>query len=447
MPLRPGETQAAFKARVIDPISPSFCGAKWLNSTLWLNQGQTASCHHPPMHPMDPEEVVRDPSAIHNTAHKRKMRKLMLDGQRPEECDYCWRIEDLGTGNLSDRTFKTLDFSEAVLNGIAATGSLDAVPESLEIAFDRTCQFACTYCSATFSTAWVRDIRRNGPYQNILNDDRQHHATDAPWAQPLPPEDNPYIAAFWRWWPELSRSLKEIRITGGEPLMSTDVWKLFDWFAANPGSSMRFSINSNLGAKGEIIDRLVSAAGSVRDFCIYTSNEAHGAQAEYIRDGLDYAQWTQNIERILTETKARVGVMTTVNGICLSTFPRFLDHVLDLKRRYEPHRMMVSVNVLRHPNYMALRVLPRERLGSYASKIINWVDVNNASSLLTDFEREHLSRFVGVLRDVLASDLDPDERARLEHDFRAFHSQYDARRGKSFEATFPDLADWYRNIP
>ena len=33
--------------------SPSFCGAKWGNSTLWLNSGETASCHLPPVHKID----------------------------------------------------------------------------------------------------------------------------------------------------------------------------------------------------------------------------------------------------------------------------------------------------------------------------------------------------------------------------------------------------------
>ncbi len=44
-------------------------------------------------------------------------------------------------------------------------------------------------------------------------------------------EFNPYVDAFWRWWEsDLHRTLKELRVTGGEPLMSADMWKLLDWF-------------------------------------------------------------------------------------------------------------------------------------------------------------------------------------------------------------------------
>jgi hypothetical protein len=76
-----------YRKRVVDEISPSFCGAKWFNATIWLGHGQTASCHHPPSHAIDLEELKDNPSAIHNTKHKKEMRKMMLNGVRPNECE------------------------------------------------------------------------------------------------------------------------------------------------------------------------------------------------------------------------------------------------------------------------------------------------------------------------------------------------------------------------
>ena len=46
-----------YKARVIDPKSASFCGAKWHNATIWLGHGQTTSCHQPPPHDIPLEEL------------------------------------------------------------------------------------------------------------------------------------------------------------------------------------------------------------------------------------------------------------------------------------------------------------------------------------------------------------------------------------------------------
>ena len=69
--------------------SKSFCSAKWLQSTTNLQTGQTHSCHHPVTHKIPVEEVLSNPTAIHNTNHKKKLRKLMLEGHRPSECHYC----------------------------------------------------------------------------------------------------------------------------------------------------------------------------------------------------------------------------------------------------------------------------------------------------------------------------------------------------------------------
>ena len=39
-------------------------------------------------------------------------------------------------------------------------------------------------------------------------------------------EENPYVESFWNWWPELYNDLHTFRVTGGEPLLSKDTWKL-----------------------------------------------------------------------------------------------------------------------------------------------------------------------------------------------------------------------------
>ena len=87
MPKKHNESLVEYRDRVVDSISPSFCGAKWLNATTWLGSGTTASCHHPPAHKIPLEEVRIDVSAIHNTKHKKLMRKMMLEGERPGECE------------------------------------------------------------------------------------------------------------------------------------------------------------------------------------------------------------------------------------------------------------------------------------------------------------------------------------------------------------------------
>ena len=105
MPRLTNESDLEYKHRVIDIKSPSFCGAKWYNATIWLGSGQTTSCHHPLPHAINVDELKTNPSALHNTTRKKMEREQMQKGERPIGCDYCWKIEDMGTDSVSDRVY------------------------------------------------------------------------------------------------------------------------------------------------------------------------------------------------------------------------------------------------------------------------------------------------------------------------------------------------------
>ena len=163
-----------FRQQVLDPISDSFCAAKWYNATIWLGSGQTTSCHHPPAHPIG-DDFRTNPRAIHNTNQKKEDRRMMLAGERPPGCEYCWKIEDMGRNAVSDRVYKSRIYKIEDLKTAARTPAHEDVNlRTLEIAFDRTCQLACSYCNPAFSSTWVRDIRQHGPYQGLESDGRNH---------------------------------------------------------------------------------------------------------------------------------------------------------------------------------------------------------------------------------------------------------------------------------
>ncbi|HMN68090.1 MAG TPA: hypothetical protein PKC28_06075, partial [Bdellovibrionales bacterium] len=127
-----------YRQQVLDPVSKSFCAAKWLNATVWLDKGATTSCHHPPYHHVPLSQVLKDPSALHNTERKKEARRQMLSGERPKECDYCWKIEDAAPDAVSDRVFKSIIHAPGDLERISKPEAVEnAVPRTLEISFGR----------------------------------------------------------------------------------------------------------------------------------------------------------------------------------------------------------------------------------------------------------------------------------------------------------------------
>jgi len=448
MPKKPNETDQEYKRRVIDIKSESFCGAKWYNATIWLGSGQTTSCHHPLPHQIDVNAVEANPKLIHNTPEKKEQRRQMQTGERPAGCEYCWKIEDMGTDKISDRVDKTRIYTDEELDEAYNTDyTQDVNLRTLEIAFDRTCQLACSYCNPAFSSTWVKDIRNNGPYTNLVSDGRNHftHRHDSSQLYTIH-DRNPYVEAFFKWWEsDLHKTLRELRITGGEPLMSGYTWKLLDWFKENKGKSQtRLAINSNLAMEQDKIDRLLEAAKDV-ELDLYTSCEATNDHAEYIRDGLDYQQWLQNVEYLLESKKLRgLHVMCTVNSLCLLTLPYLLKQIVYLKKKYGKDAINFTLNILRFPSFQSPLVLDKEFRIAQANRL--GIFKTNYGSELHEFERNHIDRLIDYLQLVDKPHSDAFEEQKLLSDFKNFYEQYDQRRNKNFIETFPELKEWYNDL-
>ena len=188
--------------KLIDKISPTFCAAKWYNATIWLSNGRTASCHHPVAHHIPVESIKVNSSALHNTDYKKEQRKLMLEGKRPDECSYCWRVEDNKDESIySDRIYKshiykTIDIVSLINNDYKK----DLDPKTLEIAFDNLCNLSCTYCNSEFSSTWSTDIKSNGIYPGMQTPGGHTYKHSADFTINTDKEvENPYITAFFEW--------------------------------------------------------------------------------------------------------------------------------------------------------------------------------------------------------------------------------------------------------
>jgi hypothetical protein len=437
----------------INAVSSCFCAAKWYNASLHLGHGYTNSCHLPLPHPIDLEEIKTNPSALHNTKLKKEARKMMLQGIRPAECSYCWKVEDVGRNNISDRVFKSKIYSDEDIFALKDTPwDQDIKLKTVEVSFDRTCNFACSYCNSGYSTTWGKDIRENGPYQQFKSSSAGAYHSDGSWSEVYGKngDDNPYVQAFMEWWPELSKSLQEVRITGGEPSTSFNFWNFMDIMKNSPSPNLNLAINSNLGVDDKLIDKLIQTSHEidVMNFDLYTSNESYGAHAEYIRDGLKYDRWRGNVVRIIEEAKCRqLIIMMTINSLCLFSLTEFLDDMISLKKKYGQYKLVVDLNILRWPAFMAPVALPNDLKKLVHDKLKTWYENNENLELLHEGEISQILRVIDYIEVVekghIATENDMDKHF---HDFKSFYEQYDIRRNKDFRKTFPEIVEWYDSI-
>jgi organic radical activating enzyme len=439
------------KRKKINSVSCSFCTAKWLQSTIYLQNGYNHSCHHPAPHKISLEEVEKNPAALHNSSFKKIQREKMLNNQRPSECDYCWNIEDLDKDYFSDRHYKTADvWAWDRFNEIAQSDpAKDVYPSYLEISFSNACNFACAYCSPEISSKWMEDIKQNGAYPT---DHGSHNLDYLIQSGKMPYKNrdyNPYVEAFWKWFPDALPHLTVLRITGGEPTMSKDTWKLLDYIIENPRLNLDIAINTNGCVEDHLIDKLILKVNQLAKLNlkvdIYTSLESVGAQAEYARDGLNFDKWCKNVNRFLTETKSNVAIMTTINVLSLPSFVKFIELIMNFRKKFNIdsafNRIPLSVNYLRWPPHLKCSILDKNKRILYADSIETeckkWLKYNtsekHARLYLEEFDQ--IQRFCEYLR---------SEKTDLSNkkNFVKFIKEYDRRRNKNFLITFGE----YKNL-
>ena len=472
------EIQKGFKKTTekLNSVGCGMCLAKWTQTTIHLQLGRTHSCHHPDTHKIPVAEIKKNPSALHNTRFKKLKRKEMLEGKRPSECDYCWKVED-NSDQYSDRTFKSGEewsaphFDEIV----EGPWDKDFNPRYVEIGFSNACNFKCSYCGPSFSNKWVDEIKQHGGYPttDVFNGIEWMEETGR---MPFHPKEyNPYVEAFWKWWPDLYRDLHTFRITGGEPLLAKDTWKILDYIIQepNPNINLTLAINSNLGVPDKLIDRFIdkvnritdppallhSADSKVKEFHIFTSVDTWGPQAEYIRDGLEFNRFWDNMHKILSSCpRVSIGIMSTYNALSVPNYHKLIKGVYDLKKEY-PHPgrawttpVTLDASYLRHPWHQTVQVLPQ----AWAPQVLSHSEL--AKKYVEAFENDNMKKngigyFVSYgytdtevaklrrIYDWMTASQDPVILNRNRGNFYRFFNAHDERRGTNFCKTFPELED------
>lgn len=433
-----------YKKRINDKISPSFCAAKWYNATIWLNEAKTASCHHPKNHHIPKEELINNPSALHNTKFKKERRKEMLEGVQTSECSYCWVVENKSKDLVSDRVYKTAIYTEQEISECKSKFGWESnVPlKTLEISFDSNCNYACSYCSPTYSTTWQKDINKNGFYN--LSDDYDNNSKLKFGESEI---EDIYLDSFWKWWEsELQYSLKELRITGGEPTASKHFWKLIEWWKEkNP--QIEFAVNTNLGQPDAIVNRLIEASHHFSNFHLYTSNESFGNHAEYIRDGLIWDVWVKNLDNFFKNGNcASISMMMTINSLSLFSLLKFMDLMMEFKSKYGRISPGCSLNILRFPSFQSVLVLPKNLRFKFANDIEKWVEENwnGGKNYFSEWEKNDMIRLSDYLREDDLKKFNIDDKVGWDN-FTNFYSQYDTRRNKNLLLTFPELKKYLYN--
>ncbi len=436
-----------------DRLGPSLCLAKWQQVSLHLPTGLTNSCYHPPLHEIDVSLIKDNPGTLHNTPYKKEQRKIMLRQERPAECSYCWTQEDLG--NLSDRHYRSGESwaAEHFEEIVHATGDEDYIPSYVEVNFNHACNLKCSYCSPQFSSSWDDEIRRYGGYPTGTTHNDPSHFTGR--RRPIPVrEHNPYVDAFWEWWPSLYPKLKHFRMTGGEPLMDRNTYRVFDYVLAFPKPDLHIDVTSNFSVEEKLWDQYLNYVKqlcntNIEHFMQYVSLDSWGKQAEYIRHGMDFQKVVKRVDHFLEEVPYRNSLtfIITMSNLNILGLKRLLDLILDLRKSHSQtyQRVWFDTPILRQPTWQNLQILPPiyvKRL----QDVVDWMQENLETVKFPfcgfkDYEVQRMQRVVDWMRE--GSKLDSKYVKLQRANFYRFFNEHDKRRNTDFIKTFSEMREFW----
>ena len=486
----------------LNAVSPSLCLAKWQQVSINLPAGLTQSCYHPPALQIPLDELKVSPSALHNTKIKIHERKQMLAGERPPGCSYCWKVEDAGD-HLSDRHYRSSEWWAAPTFDEVASGKIDesVTPRYVEVNFNQACNFKCMYCSPHLSSTWEDEIKKFGPYQLSTGAHNNIEALTQRGMMPLKVanRDNPYVTAFWEWWPTIYRQLKVFRMTGGEPLMDKNTFKVLDYVNEHPNGQLELSITSNFCPPDPVLfDKFIAkvkaleeiriwedpenfnensgnhwyVAPAFKHFMTFVSVDGYGEQAEYMRTGLNFETMLKNVRTYLRETKfTSISFINTFTILSIPSLKQFMQMVLDLRKEFggrvqEDHiiqppnngdfvhppatikkhqRIWFDIPILRYPPWFSIQNAGQWGIDEVRAVLTFMEENEQQDDYSQTFEGIKPYEVLKLKRDlaIMEQSLPAAELAKNRALFYEFITEYDIRRNTEFMTVFPEMRKYY----
>ena len=252
-----------------------------------------------------------------NGDHMRDVRRRMMAGETLPECDVC-NNKLLNTDVYKDYFWHLFQHRyEEIWTTTDDDGATTMQPRSWDYRFSNLCNFKCRMCGDMLSSAWESEQRQNQmiDWSNSKNN----------WMQP---KVRSQISKFQDTAieQEFSQAVEEHRVeeiywVGGEPLMYEQHWRYMKRIIElGDGPNVYARYNTNL-SRIHYRDCYLfkDILNHIRDWQICASLDGTGITGEYIRTGLDYANWLENFKTGLKHARhprqMRIDFTLTLPGL------------------------------------------------------------------------------------------------------------------------------------
>jgi radical SAM protein with 4Fe4S-binding SPASM domain len=320
---------------------------------------------------------------IWNSEEYKKLRRMMLNNQRPEHCSDCYLVEDRGIVSKRQNDYRNLNH----LVDANIDDSPDFNIKFLDIRWSNICNFKCKTCSGSFSSKWAESEGNKKIFMFAGGEDNEKLYKDL----------LPYL-----------HQTKRINFGGGEPLLTDKHYEILEYLISINSTDVHLVYNTNLSKlsyKGKSVTKLWN---QFKKISVFASIDSWGGRAEYIREGTNWNSIEENIRIVRKESPhIKLEMNVTVSIFNLYTLLDFIDYMYD-KKLFEGQPNFY--NLINPDHYSANIILDKNSLienltsktypihiQQQLDKVINFVkfSVHNPD-LIHQFQQKQTDDFISI---------------------------------------------------
>jgi len=351
--------------------------------------------------------------SIWNGESIKKFRKNLLEGHKDKRCASCFKREAV---NKSSIRTETLDSYKTYLKWLPKTSSDGTCKESkpvyLDIRYSNVCNLKCRTCWHGASSSWFNDAKL---LKTNFGDKALIKAT---------PENEQLIEDLFTFDTELA----EVYFAGGEPLRMEEHYSFLDSLLAKNQTDLHLRYNTNLSKLTLKGKRALDYWKKFKKITLAVSIDAIGEKAAYIRSGLNWGKFLENIKLIKEQCPhIKIQIAPTVSNLSILS-------LCDLHQFFVENNLIkmndIYLNILDRPNYYNCKNLPKsvkEKSKENLIAHIDWLNENNASQVV-------IKEFEAVIEYMMTP--------ANASDLKAFVKQtekLDTIRNEDFNSIFPEF--------
>jgi sulfatase maturation enzyme AslB (radical SAM superfamily) len=372
---------------------------------------------------------------IWNNDTMQRIRRQVLNNERPAECAPCFNLEDQGVESLRQRHIKG-EIPEARINLYPNTPLQEVMPfelPTMEIKMNNLCNLKCRMCNPMDSTSW-NDWNEVESYYKKEDNFLVQKIID------LNLQKKPFLDSFVdtdNWWSSFEKLLpyfRRVEFAGGEPLMDPAHYKILDMLTPY-GNNIEIKYATNLTMLGKNNRNIWQYWPKFKSVAVNVSIDGIGNSYEYVRGNASWAELVNNIRQIQTIPNiSRIVGAVAVQVSNILILDKMIKYFLD------DLGIVFYTNMVNYPNVLSAQVLPTELKALAITKL------QAVRELVPEFKHVKtnpillgitLGQIDGVINYLTANDQSNKWQECIE-----FNQKLDATRNQSFTDVTPEFRQY-----